>query len=292
MLDWDLIRYFLAVARAGTLVGAARELGVDQTTVGRRVVAFEERVGVRLFERGGSGYALTDAGARVFASAEAMASAASDVEARALGEDTRLTGTVRIATTETLAEHFVVRAVATVRAEHPAVDMVVATGWRAVSLVRREADVAVRLPRPTDPRLVGRRAATFAMRLYAAPSYVSARGEPRCGLAGHDLIAYEEATAQSSREPFAGASIEGARVVFQGNSATVLVHAAEAGLGVVELPSYVGDARPGLARVLPERERPYGVWMVVHRDARRAARVRAVCDGIAAAFGAYRRRGR
>lgn len=292
MLDWNLVRHFLAVARAGTLAGAARELGVDQTTVGRRVAAFEERVGAPLFERGALGYALTDAGRRVLVSAEVMSTAASDVEARALGEDKRLSGTVRIATTDTLAEHFVVRAVAELRAEHPAIDVVIATGWRAVSLVRREADIAVRLPRPTDPRLAGRRVATFAMRLYAAPSYLRVRGEPRVDLAGHDLIAYEEATPQSSREPFAGASIDGARVVFQGNTAAVLVRAAKAGLGVVELPSYVGDAQPGLARVLPARELAYGVWMVVHGDARRAARVRTVCDKIAAAFSAHRRRAR
>ncbi|MFT3770365.1 MAG: LysR family transcriptional regulator [Minicystis sp.] len=185
-LDWDDVRHVLAVARAGSLAGAARASGVDQTTVGRRVAAFEERIGARLFERRSSGYALTAAGQRVVEAARVMEAAAAEVEARALGEDERLAGTVRIATTESLAEHFVAPALARVRAAHPAIDAVILTSWHTVNLVDREADVAVRLLRPTDPRLLGRRLASFALRLYAAPAYLAARGAPEGGLAGHD----------------------------------------------------------------------------------------------------------
>ena len=283
-LDWDDVRHVLAVARAGTLAGAARASGVDQTTVGRRVAAFEERLGTRLFERRSSGYALTAAGERVVEAARVMEAAAAEVEARALGEDGRLGGTVRIATTESLAEHFVAPAMARVRAAHPGIDAVVLTGWRTVSLVQREADVAVRLLRGTDPRLFSRKLASFALRLYAAPVYLAARGAPEGGLAGHDLVAYDGVLGAAGHPPFVGASIEGARVALQTNSNAVLVRAAAEGLGVVELPSYVGEAHPDLVRVLPERESPYAVWLVLHRDLRRAARVRAVCEGVAAAF--------
>jgi DNA-binding transcriptional LysR family regulator len=282
--DWDDVRYFLAVARAGTLARAARDLGVDQTTVGRRVAALEEAVGARLFDRASTGYVLTTAGARVVEAAEAMEASAGEVEARALGADARLAGTVRVATTESLAEHFIVGALTRVRAVHPEIDVVLATGWRSVSLLRREADVAVRLVRPNHPRLSGRRLASFALRLYAAPSYVAARGEPRGSLDGHDLLVYEEALGGGSRKPLLGEAIDRARIALQANSATVLVRAAVEGLGIVELPSYVGDPHARLVRVLPERQVPCSVWLVLHQDLRRTARVRVVCEAFAAAF--------
>ncbi len=98
------------------------------------------------------------------------------------------------------------------------------------------------------------------------------------------MIVYEEAARDGRSTPFSTAPTGGAKVAFRGNSTAVLVRAAAEGLGVVELPSYVADRHPDLSRVLPEHESTYDVWMVVHRDTRRAARVRAVCDAIAAAF--------
>ena len=267
---------------------------VDQTTVGRRIASLEEQVGTKLFARSSSGYSMTAAGRRLIEAAEAMASAASEFDAQSLADDDRMSGTVQVATSETLAERFVVPAAADVHAAHPAINVVVRTGWTPVNLSRREADIAVRLVKPTDPRLAARRVGNFAMRLYASPEYVGLRGAPRNSLSGHDLIAYEEAVRESSRDgarpPFAGAPVDGARMAFQGNSAAVLVRAAEQGLGVVELPSYVGDERDTLQRVLPGFETPYAVWMVVHRDARQGARVRAVCDAVVARFRGQSRR--
>lgn len=283
-MDWDDVRFFLAVARGGTLAAAGRALGVDQTTVGRRISALEDSLGGRLFQRTANGYALTRAGHRVMLAAESMADAAAEVEARATAADARHVGTVRVATTSSIADHFVIPALAELRVEHPGIDVVLATDWKVVNLLRGEADVAVRLVRPKDPRLVARKLGEFAFHLFAARSYLKRRGAPK-SLKDHDVLAYDDELRTSGALRLAGAPSEGARVVFQTNTGAALLQAMRAGLGVAELPSYAGAAYPDeLVRVLPEHEVPYAVWMVVHQDVRRAPRVRVVCDAIAGRF--------
>lgn len=287
-LGWDDVRFFLAVARAGSLASAARTLGVDQTTVGRRLSALEDDLGQPLFERTPRGLVLAAAGKRVLASAEAMADAAGDFEVAARTEDAGIRETVRVATTDSLAEYFVVPALCAVHSRAPNVDVAIVTGWACVNLLRGEADLAVRLVRPSHPRLVARKVADFALRAYAARAYLAARGAPRADFQGHDLIAYTEALAATSFT-IAGIEASDGRVVLQTNSGHALLRAAREGLGITELPSYVGDAEPALVRVCPEHERRYSVYVVAHQDRRRARAVRAVSEAIAAAFVARRR---
>ena len=282
-LDWNDVRYFLAVARGRTLGRAAAALDVDDTTVGRRIASLEARLGVELFARSASGLSPTAAGARIVEAAERMEDAALAVSSAAAGEGTALAGTVRVATTDTLAEAFVVPAIRALRARHPHVQVVIATGWQRVDLRRGDADLAVRLVRPTDPRLAGRKLATFSLRLYASPAYVAVRGAPT-SLDGHALLAYEDAIRFAGRHPFANLPMDRGDLVLLSTSHHTLLAAAIAGLGIVQLPSYVGDAQPDLTRVLPDAEQRYDVWLVIPQTRRRIATVRAVGDAIASTF--------
>ncbi|HSN28770.1 MAG TPA: LysR family transcriptional regulator [Kofleriaceae bacterium] len=281
--DWNDLRFFLAVARARTLSRAATALDVDQTTVGRRITSLEARLGVQLFERAAGVFALTAAGKRICESAERMEEAASEVATRAIDDAGRASGTVRIATTDSLAEAFIVPAVRLLRAAHPHIDVIVQTGFPLVDLRKDEADLAVRIVRPTDPRLAAKRLAAYALRLYASRDYIAEHGTPRA-LAGHALLAYEDAVKTGRRYPFSDVPAAERVHALQSNNHRVLLASALAGLGIVQLPSYVGDAHPELVPVMPERDDPYDVWLVGSAATRRLAAVRAAADAITRAF--------
>ncbi|MER2268818.1 LysR family transcriptional regulator, partial [Methylobacterium oxalidis] len=158
-VDWDDLRYVLAVARAGSLAGAARALGVNHTTVLRRLGAYEARIGARLFERLPSGYVPTAAGEAMVKELVEIDAAIHDTERRAAGQDQRITGTVRLSTTDTLMASVLPPALAQVRAEHPSIMLEVSTANRFAVLTRREADIAVRPTASPPETLVGRRIA-------------------------------------------------------------------------------------------------------------------------------------
>lgn len=283
-LDWNDVRFFLAVARGKSLARAAAALGVDQTTVGRRIASLESRLGIALFVRSAGGFAVSPAGAGVLEAAERMEEAALELRARASGETKgEIATTVRIATTESLAEAFIAPALTALRRAHPHISVVLQTSWLRVDLRKGEADLAVRLVRPSDPRLACRKLASFALRLYAARSYVSEHGMPEA-LAGHPLLAYEDAVRLEGRHPFANLDYERENLALLANDHHVLMRAATSGLGITQLPSYCADTHPDLVRVLPEAEIAYSVWLVVPQSSRRLAAVRAVSDAIAAAF--------
>jgi DNA-binding transcriptional LysR family regulator len=281
-LDWNDVRFFLALAHARTLAKAAMALDVDQTTVGRRITALERRLGVALFERTAAGFEVTTAGRRILESAERMGEAALDLSTQVASDQAPCSGTVTVATSESLAEHFVIPAVDLVRSTHPQLTVILRAGWARADLRRGEADLAVRLVRPRDPRLARRKLAEFTLRLYASRGYIARHGVPR-SLQGRALIGYEDALRMGG-SVFTSLRVEGGSVALQSNSGRVLLAAATAGLGIAQLPSYVGEVMPDLTPVLPEHDRAYAVWLVLPDAKRRVASVRAVSDAVAATF--------
>ncbi|QBE65276.1 LysR family transcriptional regulator [Pseudoduganella lutea] len=286
-MDWDDARIFLGIYRAGTLRGAAAQLGIDQATAGRRLAAMEAALNAKLFLRTPSGYVPTPAGDMAARPAERMEQAAHQLEREMQGIDNRLSGTVRVATTDTMAQHFVMDAIRALHAEHPDIRVVLHVTTAVSNLTRREADLAVRTVKPTDPDLVSRHLARRTAGLYASKAYLRARGTPRIedGLAGHDLVIYHASVVPRQATHVAGVPVAGARIALEANTGLMLMEAARAGIGIAELPVHMAERDARLVRIFSDRVHQYDMYLVMHGDLHRSARVRAVADAIVARFG-------
>lgn len=286
-MNWDDARVFLAVCRESTLRGAARVLGVDQATVGRRVTALEKSLSATLFLRTSEGYALTAVGEAALQAVEIMEVSALELQRQIQGLDDRLTGTVRVSTTDSLAIDFLIPAIARLHAKHPDVRVQLDASTQMISLAKREADIAVRNARPDNPDLIARRIARWPVGLFASQGYVDAHGVPEPGSAfeGHDLVVYQPYLAGNKEMTLVSEPLTRGRIVSSLGSGLLVRRSIAAGIGVGEIPVYMGE-RDGLVRLWPERTRPvpYDVWLVTHADLRHTARVRVVIDEIVAGF--------
>lgn len=284
MLDWDDFRVFLAIARAGTLSAAARQLDVDQSTISRRLVSLERVAGTRLFDRTPEGYGLTAAAQAVLSDVEAIEAGALGVERRLLGEDARPTGTVRVAASDSFASWFLVPHLHRLAVAHPGISVALSTGNQAVDLTRREADISVRLSKPSEPNLVARRLGRAAWALYGSKSYLRRRGIPRLRsqLAGHDVVGFDPELRGTVGAKWLAAHSGRARCVLSTNSLVAQGAAVMAGLGLSPLPCLFGDKAPGLSRALAQVLGHHDIWLVVHPDVKGSARVRVVMDFLVA----------
>ncbi len=279
MPDWNDLRYFLAVAREGSLAAAARALRVDATTVGRRLGVLEEELATRLFDRTPGGLVLTASGRNIRGTVEEMEASVHAVERKAGGDDTRLEGVVRVTLTEAFAVSTLLPRFGAFRERHPGIEVQFLTDYGALDLARREADLAVRLTRPKEETLVARKVGEIAITLYASEAYLARRGipDPTAAFAGHDVLGYADAAGNWPEARWLAASAPSARVVARFNSLLSVAAATQAGMGLGLMPCMMGDSVPGLRRVLPpvptlRRD----IWLVVHRDMQQNARVRAV----------------
>ena len=280
MLDWNDLRIFLAIVRERTLSAAARQLKVDQSTVGRRLAALEEAAGARLFERMPSGYALTAAGESVLETVEQIEGQAIAVERKLRGQDARVAGRVRVAASDSFATWFLVRRLSALRDAHPDILLEFYTGNRPVDLARREADISLRMSKPTQPNLIARRVGIASWAPYASVSYLTSRGTPsaRNRFAGHDVVDFDDELSTTIGARWLKTHATGGRVVLTTNSLTCQGAAVLAGLGVSALPCIFGDVEPSLRRISPGVFGHHEVWLVVHPDVNASARVRAVLD--------------
>ncbi len=287
MERWDDVRFFLAIARESSLSGAARALRVDHATVGRRLSALEQRLGAKLFNRTPEGFAITSAGQAMLKQAEAMEAAALAVERLASGHDERSSGLVRVTTLEMLARQVVVPAIANLMEMHPQLRVDLLVSLRTLDIARRQADIAVRIARPTDASLICRKLGEFGVTAYASRRYLEKYGRPQrgAGLRGHSVINYL-ITPASLGVQFHGESLDGARFAMQTSaSAFTQMEAVANGVGIAELPCCLADEHPQIERVWPnERPTMRTVWLVTHPDLRRAAKVRVVSNAIADEF--------
>lgn len=286
MRNWDHARFFLALVRSGTLRSAARQLNVDQATVGRRLVALEDELGARLFLRTPSLYVLTPAGEALVEPAEVIERSIVQMERRVLGLDERLTGSVRLATTDSLAKRYVLPAIASIRKQHPGIEVDCLTSQDIANLTRREADIAIRTLRPEAPDLIVRRLATLETGIYASRAYLTSRGTPVSGsdFTGHDLVVYRQKVAPTGCSALCGEPAASGRVVLRASSSVTLVDAAVAGIGVAELPCYRADAEAELVRIIPDRSADFDVWLVAHADLYKTARIQVVIDALVQQF--------
>lgn len=286
-MNWDDARVFLAVCRESTLRGAARVLGVDQATVGRRVNALEKSLNATLFLRTSEGYALTAVGEAALQSVENMERSALDLERQVLGQDDRLTGTVRVTTTDSLAIDFLIPAIARLHDAHPDVRVQMDASTQLLNLAKREADIAVRNTRPDNPDLIARRIARWPVGLFASQAYIDRHGAPEPGslFEGHDLVVYQPHLQSQKDLTLVSEPLGRGRIVAALSSSLLVRRSIAAGIGIGEVPIVSGE-RDGLVRLWPDRTRPlpYDVWLVTHADLRHTARVRVVIDEIVAGF--------
>jgi molybdate transport repressor ModE-like protein len=284
MRDWDDLRFFLAVARTGSLSGAAKALGVNHSTAFRRIEALEKRLGVRLFERHREGYTLTLAGDEMREAAERVDAEVDTLERRVTGRDLRLSGPLAVTTTDTLMAMFLGRSFATFQVAYPGIELTVLLDSQFFNLSKRQADVAVRPTLEPPETLVGRKVADLAFAVYGTPAYVAESG------AGDDLTRHRWLVPDDTLGHLAAArwqkkTLPDATVALRSNNLTGLMAGAVNGMGLALLPCFMADPEPRLKRVTdPVAEAASALWLLTHADLRNTQRVRAFMDHMAAAL--------
>lgn len=280
-MNWDDLRYVLALSRAGSLARASKVLGVDHTTVGRRVEGAERALGVRLFTRTSTGYVATAEAERLLDDLRSVEHAVHGLERGAVAQKSEILGTVRVTSPETFGCAYLAPRLAALGREHPGLAIELVTTGTVLDLARREADVAVRFFKSPHESLVVRRVAAIRHGLYASRDYLAARPLAKpAELREHALLAppaSQGAVDARWLERLSG----GARPALVCDLSMALLEAARAGLGVAVLPRYVGDREPALRHVPMPDEPTEPVWITVHRDVKDSPRVRAVLDHLA-----------
>ena len=283
-MEWDNLKHFLAVARSGSLTEAARALKASAATVGRHIDALETRLGARLFEHRSTGYVLTEIGRSILVRAEEAEAAVLAVERKVQGTDLRLSGTVRIATTEDIATMVVIPALPVFRAQHPGIALEIIARIDLSSLTRRDADVALRTVRPEKGDLLVRRIGVVDLAVYASRGYTGAKGlaPGPVDFSRVEIITWVEELATLRGGGWLAERAQDSAVALRVNTTRLLFDACRAGLGLAILPCFGADADPELVCLMPpEQVLSVDAWVVLHRDLAHTARVRAAADFLA-----------
>jgi DNA-binding transcriptional LysR family regulator len=277
VIDWEDLRHFAALAREGTLSAAARAIGVDHATVGRRVAALEAATGLKLIDRRARVHALTDDGRRIAAIAARMEESAFAAERAVQAARPDIRGEVSISAPPAFANAMIAPKLIRLRQRHPGVLITLIGEKRSASLCRREADLALRMTRPTEPALIARKLGSVGFGLYGAPDYLKAT--PPHAFA---FIAYDASMNDTPQQKWLRALTGGNEIVLRTSDLENQAAAARSGVGLAVLPHFLGDADPGLER---HKTAPASVnrdiWLLVHRDLRQVPAVRAVMEFLA-----------
>ena len=285
-MDWDHLRYFLELARSSTLVGAARRMAVDHTTVARRIQALEKQAGAPLFSREGTGYVLKEAGRALLPQVERMEAAWLAIESSTREgtppRDGSLTGLVRIGSTEGFGVGVLAPHLGAFVERHPGLGIDLLPMPRQVHLSRREADIVVALERPARGSVVVSRLTDYTLRLYASAGYLARQAAPIAtpdDLRGHPFVSYVDDLVFSKELRYLAELHRPDRFSLRSTSVLAQVQATRAGAGLAVLPAFLADAHPDLVQVLPGQasvQRTF--WMSVPGELKHLARMRAVWE--------------
>ncbi|GAB2951073.1 LysR family transcriptional regulator [Hafnia psychrotolerans] len=277
-MNWDDARFFLALARCGTLRKAAGQLLVDQATVGRRITVLEESLGSKLFIRTPKRFSLSPLANELLPDVIKMEDAMLAIRRKASNGDDSMSGHVSIATTDSMAEVFVIPALKKLREQYPEITVTLLTSVTISDISYRSADMAIRGARPEEKTLVIKRLSTIEMGLYTTEEYIQKKGMPMKGtqLQGHDLLMFPKDLVPRHWDNFGGENLVNPHVVLQSNSQMLLRSATSHGLGIGLLSSFLAEQDPKLIRVFPESKDWVDIWLVLHPDLKRSARIRAV----------------
>ncbi len=277
-MDWDDLRYVLAVSNAGSLAEAAKRLAVDKATVSRRVGALETTLDVRLFDRLPAGYRLTPHGERVVAAVADIDRVVASLEADLSEARGDSGGVVYVTVPQFFASQVLFGSLAAFRAAHPKIELVINASSSVLDIAHREAEVGLRNVRPDQRSVTVRRLGFLGSAMYASRAYLSAHGRPRTSqaLALHELVGWDRAF--TFVEHFAWVGETGAQIAVRVNDAAVLADAVAAGAGIGVLPCILGDERKGLVALSEFGRSRDAIHAVAPGELRRSARVRAVLD--------------
>ena len=284
-LDWNLLRSFLTVAETGSLSAAARQLGASQPTLGRHIEELETELGVSLFARHPRGLHVTQDGAALCGLAQDIRAQVDRFERRAAGLDRGLSGTVRVSASEIVALYVLPGLLRELRVTHPGIDFEVVADNRAANLLRRDADVAIRMFQPTQQDLIARKVVDAPLGLFATESYIDRYGLPLAldVLQRHCFVGFDRNDLHLRLLASLGMTASREDFKVRSDSQAFLLQAVVDGLGVGAVQPAIARRFAGLVPVLQDLRLPsLPVWLVAHSDVRRNARVRAVFDGLAA----------
>ena len=290
--DWNRARAFLVTAEEGSLSAAARALRMTQPTLGRQVRALEEELGIVLFERVGRGLALTASGLELLDHVRGMGESANRVALSASGQSQTIEGPICITASEVISAFLLPPVLARLRRTHPGVDIKLVATNAVRDLRRREADIAIRSGRPTDPNLVATRLRDTPGRLYATPGYLKRIGHPRsvADLSRADFIGFRDDDSFLPGLKAMGFDVTRKNFPIHTENHMVLWELVKNGLGIGAIIDEVGDAEPLVERVLPSLAPiPVPAWLVAHREVHTSRRVRMVFDLLLEHFGPTKR---
>jgi DNA-binding transcriptional LysR family regulator len=281
-VEWSDFKVLLALSRACSVAGAARELQVDQSTISRRLAALEDSLGAKLLIRGGREFSWTAEGRATLESAEAMEAAVAAAVRTVRKTKVEVEGGVRVSVAPAFAHVLIRGLLPKLRAEHPELGVAIEGAFARVDLTKGEADIAVRMNRPTEPDLVARRAFDCGWFAYASQGYIDAHGKPDThdALPQHSLVLYAELLHSAPPARWLETYKDKARVTSRYDSIETACQAAEADAGIAVLPAFVADPSPMLRRVFPDAVSLNTGWVVYHDCVRDNTRVRVVVDAL------------
>jgi len=285
--DWTLLRAFLEVASAGSLSAAAGALGSSQPTLSRQIAQLEAQLGHALFERTTRGVRLTEAGAALRAPAQRMQEHARQFAIIAAGRSQTVAGTVRVTASEIFSAYVLPELLLGLRRSHPEIQIELVASNSVENLLEREADIALRMVRPTQSALVARRLADQPLGMYAHRDYIARRGQPTpANMLEHDWVGYDRSDQMLRGFRAAGFVIGPELFGFRCDNQIVAWQAVLAGLGIGVTTARVAALSPQVVRVLPKLPiPPLPVWITAHRELRGTPRLKIVFDALAAALG-------
>ncbi len=278
-MSWDEFRLVRAIAESGSLAGAGDLLGLNHSTVFRRLNALEQMLGSRLFERARTGYAPTPAGEEMVALAARMFEEITEFERRVAGRDVKPSGELRVTTNDSLVAHLTTPMFGAFCRQYPEIKLDVVIDNRALNLSRRDADVAIRATGEPPETLVGRRIATIAWAIYGSKGCDIPTTDVADSLVDQTWIGFGDPISTIGPARWMASRVAPGRIFYKLNTVLGLSQAIEAGLGIGFVPCFIGDRIPGLVRLLTTPMTfDASLWLLTHPDLRHAARVRAFVE--------------
>ena len=281
--DWNRARAFLVTAEEGSLSAAARALGMTQPTLGRQVDALEEELDVILFERAGRGLTLTPSGLALLEHVRAMGEAATRMSLSAAGHSESIEGTVSIAVSEVYAAFVLPPILAKLRVRHPGIVIEIVAANTVSNLKRREADIAIRNFRPTEPDFIARKVGDAVAQLYATPFYLASIGDPKLpyDLRDATFISIDTTGVFLKGLNALGFGLTERNVPIVCENYLAMWEMVKQGLGIGVLDASIGDREPLVRRAVPDLGLKFPVWLVAHREVNTSRRIRLVFDLLA-----------